>query len=194
MLWSDASDLTSIWSPNVEYAIAKSGTDALLAFNEPDGCWEGQSCMNVSRSAASYKTWIQPFAGRVRLGAPAVTNAEADGVGLDWLAQFMAACEGCTVDFIPLHFYGSVLDRAALGRFVEKAHDRFGLPVWVTEFGPEGGNADMALGWLRSVLGWLDGQTYVERYAYFMDRAGEPYLINANGTGMSPIGKVYNSG
>lgn len=73
-------------------------------------------------------------------------------MGLEWLAQFMQACEGFRVDFIPLRFYGSVLDPAALSAVVKRAHDRFGLPVWVTEFGPDRGDADAVMDWSRSVL------------------------------------------
>lgn len=36
MLWSNADALTSIWNANVQNAINNYGTDAVLAFNEPD--------------------------------------------------------------------------------------------------------------------------------------------------------------
>ncbi|KAL9628468.1 MAG: hypothetical protein Q9164_007265, partial [Protoblastenia rupestris] len=38
MLWSTASDLTSVWTSNVNLAIQKYNANAVLAFNEPDIC------------------------------------------------------------------------------------------------------------------------------------------------------------
>lgn len=106
MLWSAASDLTNIWSSNVQHAITTYGSDAVLAFNEPDlCCWScGNSCMNVSAAVSAYKQYIQPLAGKVKLGAPAVTNAVGDGVGISYLEYFMGNCTGCQVDFVPLHW------------------------------------------------------------------------------------------
>ena len=70
MLWSNADALTSIWNNNVANAIRTYGADAVLAFNEPDGCCCGGSCMNVSTAISAYQQWVQPWAGRVLLGAP----------------------------------------------------------------------------------------------------------------------------
>ncbi|KAI0161986.1 glycoside hydrolase family 128 protein [Xylariaceae sp. FL1272] len=195
MLWSAADDLTSIWNTNVNNAIKSYGTDSLLAFNEPDGCcWScGNSCMNVSSAVTAYKQWIQPFAGKVQLGSPAVTNGVGEGVGLSYLSYFMGNCTGCTVDFIPLHFYGSVLDPGAFQSYVESAWKLFGLPIWVTEFGTTSGTEAQVLSWLQVVIPWLDAQPYVKRYAYFMDNNhGAPYLLNSDNTKTS-IGVYYGS-
>ncbi|KAI1323958.1 glycosyl hydrolase catalytic core-domain-containing protein [Xylariaceae sp. FL0255] len=194
MLWSAADDLTSIWTANVNHAIATYHTDAVLTFNEPDGCcWScGNSCMNVSSAVSAYQTWVQPFAGRVKLGAPAVTNSEGSGVGMDYLAQFLSNCTDCTVDFIPLHFYGSVLDPGAFETYVINAWEEFGLPLWITEFGTTSGSEEQVLEWLETVLPWLDAQPYVHRYAYFMDNnQGVPYLLNSDNTTTS-IGTLYS--
>lgn len=40
MLWSDTSDLTSVWAANAQAAL-DAGADHLLAFNEPDQCGDG---------------------------------------------------------------------------------------------------------------------------------------------------------
>ena len=196
MLWSAADDLTSIWKANVNNAITTYGADAVLAFNEPDGCcWScGNSCMNVSSAVSAYKTWVQPYAGKVALGTPAVTNGVGSGVGVDYLAQFMGNCTGCTVDFIPLHWYGSVLDPNSFTSYVQSVYAKFGKPIWVTEFGTTSGTSAQIVTFLQSALPWLDGQSYVKRYAYFMDNnQGTPYLLNTNNT-MTDIGKVYNGG
>ena len=72
-------------------------------FNEPD--LESQSNINAPCTASLWKQYINPLASSgIQLGGPAVTN----GPGLrPWLANFLSACSGCEIDFIPLH--GSVL-------------------------------------------------------------------------------------
>jgi hypothetical protein len=42
---------------------------------------------------------------------------------------------------------------------------------------------------LRTVLHWLDEQSFVERYAYF--GVFPDYLVNSAGTGISDIGLAY---
>jgi hypothetical protein len=37
------------------------------------------------------------------LGSPAVTNG-GPGMGLDWLADFLKQCDGCSIDFICVHW------------------------------------------------------------------------------------------
>lgn len=195
MLWSNADDLTSIWNANVHNAINTYGADSVLAFNEPDGCcWScGNSCMNVSLAVSAYQQWIQPWAGAVKLGAPAVTNSITAGMGMDYMTQFMGNCTGCTVDFIPLHWYGSVLDPNSFKTYVQSFWVKFGKPVWITEFAPTSGTDEQIIAFLNSVLPWLDRQTYVQRYSYFMDRAaGSPYLLETNDT-LTDIGVVFNS-
>ena len=61
--------------------------------------------MSVSSAVDAWTREIEPLKKLgVKLGAPAVTQR-----GQDWLAQFMAACLNCTIDFIPLHYYGNLL-------------------------------------------------------------------------------------
>lgn len=44
---------------------------------------------------------------------------------------------------------------------------------------------------LETVMPWMDQQSDITHYAYFMDSAG--ILINSNGVGLSGTGAVYNS-
>lgn len=150
--------------------------------------------MNASYAAAAYQQWIEPYAGKLLLGSPAVTNGVGPGIGIDYLRQFMAACGGlCTVDFVALHWYGSVLDPDGFKSYVESFWTEFGRPVWVTEFGTQGGTDQDTLDFLSEVLPWLDAQTYVQRYAWFMDaEGGNPYLLQGNGS-LTSIGAMFNS-
>ena len=193
MLWSTAPDLTSVWASNVNASIAKYNTDAVIAFNEPDLCGDGGSCINVSTAAAGYKKWMNPLAGTVRLGAPAVTNGESATMGLAYLQTFLTQCTGCHIDFVPIHWYGDAGGSSDFEHHVREAYRvAGGRPLWVTEFGTTSGSAEQTLDFLETVMRWMDGSHMVERYAWFMDKVGNE--INANGTGLSELGRVYNSG
>lgn len=69
----------------------------------------GGSCISVGDAVAGWKEHIQPLKGlkdAMYLGSPAVSNAAAsDTTGLGWLAKFIEACSGCTIDFINIHWY-----------------------------------------------------------------------------------------
>jgi hypothetical protein len=56
--------------------------------------------MDPTDAAALWMQYLQPLKQTgVRLGAPAVTNADT---GRTWLEAFFAACTDCEVDFLPL--------------------------------------------------------------------------------------------
>ena len=73
--------------------------------DRPDG---GGSCIDVPTAVAGWKKHMEPlssFNSKIYLGSPAVTNAAAsDTTGLGWLAKFTDACDGCTIDFINIHW------------------------------------------------------------------------------------------
>lgn len=69
-----------------------------------------------------------------------------------------------------------------------------GRPIWITEFGFDSTFAytDAQLqSFLETVMPWLDQQSDIARYAYFMDAPG--LLINDAGTALSNNGIVYNN-
>lgn len=72
--------------------------------NEPD--LNTQSNMTPAQAAAEWKSQMQPFAGRVKLVSPAITNG-GDPMGFAWLAAFFKACDGCHFDAMAMHWYDS---------------------------------------------------------------------------------------
>jgi hypothetical protein len=194
MLWNNDPALTSVWANNVANAQEQYGTQSVLAFNEPDGCCSscGMSCISVSAAANAYQQFIQPLAGQVALGSPAVTNGVGPDIGMNWLEQFLSACHSCTFDFYQVHWYGDVSNPESFKLYVREFHQRFQKPLWITEFGTSTGTQAQVLDFLREVLPWLDEQEYVHRYAYFMAQAaGSPYLLNADET-LTRIGRLYS--
>ena len=192
MLWGADSAHTSVWSADANYAISQ-GADTLLAFNEPD--LSSQSNLDVSEAVSAYKAYMQPFAGRAKLGAPAVTNGGAP-MGLTYLENFINNCTGCTIDVVPIHWYDSATNIGYFQSYIPSAYAAGGnRPLWITEFGASGTDAEIE-SFFNMVLPWLDSLSYVERYAYFYDgpsTSSVTYLVNEAGTEASDIGSVFDS-
>lgn len=157
----------------------------LLGFNEPD--LAEQSGMSVEEALAA---WPRLEATGMRLGSPAVAwGADApDG----WLDRFMtgARAQGRRVDFITLHWYGSDFSDAAVGHFlgyVDAVHARYGLPIWVTEYGlmnfggsPRYPTGPQAAAFIEGTTAGMEARPYVERYAWF----GLPAVGDSIGFGL----------
>jgi hypothetical protein len=157
----------------------------LLGFNEPD---LGEQA-NMS-PAEAIRLWPRLESTGLRLGSPAVASvysASQSDRKRRWLDDFMtrAKQQGRRVDFIALHFYGDPTDPGTarwIRRDLELVHDRWRLPIWVTETGAlpawkwQGAQpharptAARNRAHLRRMKRMLDGLPYVERWAWFMDR------------------------
>lgn len=181
-LWGTNPMFTNGWQKAAEAAIA-SGSTHLLAFNEPDH--HEQANISPAVAAEGYMTHMQPFAGKARLGAPGVTNGGGN-MGLTWLSEFISACDGCTIDFFPIHWYDSAENIQYFKDHITKAHELTGKPIWVTEFGAFGSDAAIDA-FLQEVLPWLDEQPFCERYSYFMVREG----LLIDGKEMSSYGRTF---
>jgi hypothetical protein len=185
MLWGLLSADTSNWSSAATKAIA-SGSTALLAFNEPD--LAAQANLGYADAAAGYLTYMEPFAGKAKLVAPAVTNGGSP-MGLTWLGNFIEACSTCTIDAIALHWYnGGTADD--FKTYITTAYAAGGnRPIWVTEFQASGTDADQQT-FLQDVMAWMDDSTMVERYAYFMASDG---ILLSSGSTLSALGSTFAS-
>ena len=201
-LWGTASVHSGNWASAVKAATSGSGTHYLMSFNEPDNT--GQANMDVGSAVAAFNQYMKPHASaNILLGSPSVTNAagtNSAGIpqGLEWLSAFLKQCTGCPISFVSIHWYGcqngcsvssDVSDfkshvQSAINAAVDPATGQK-VPVWVTEFqsftDPEG--------FLGQVLPWLDGESGVDRYAYFMATEG----ILMNGGSVNAVGAKYAS-
>ncbi|WP_306215311.1 sigma-70 family RNA polymerase sigma factor [Actinoplanes sp. RD1] len=167
MIWGKA-NVTSATLAEVK----REGDGTLLGFNEPD--MGGQANMSVEDALAA---WPKLEATGMRLGAPAVAYGGDTEDG--WLDRFMdgAKAKGLKVDFIPIHWYGSDFSDAAVGQFlgyVDAVHKKYGLPIWVTEFGlmnfsgsPKYPTAAQEVAFIEGTTKGLESRSYVERYAWF---------------------------
>jgi len=187
---------TSVWSAAVEKALSSYNTKLLFSFNEPDGCFYGSSCMNMTDALVTFKKYMTPFSGRALIGAPAVTNAGAPH-GLTWLTQFLDSCHDCKIDFINVHWYANKYAGATyFKQFVNQTRQvANGKPIFITEFaltddeGPVSQAENEAF--LKDVMGWMDAQKDIMGYSYFMTAPG--MLATNSSLGRSSLGKVYDT-
>jgi Glycosyl hydrolase catalytic core len=179
MIWgADAAN-----NPNTMAAVRRAG-DTLLTFNEPD--MSQQANMTPEQAL---DLWPKLQATGMRLSSPAPAWGADDSNG--WLDQFMTGARqrGYRVDFIALHWYGSDFSPAAVGQlksYLEATHQRYGLPIWLTEFalinfggGQKYPTDSQQTAFIRGATGMLQGLPYLQRYAWF----GLP-ATNDSGTGL----------
>jgi hypothetical protein len=186
-----------------DLARARESGSTLLGFNEPD--FASQADMPVEQAL---DLWPQLEATGLRLGSPAVAWGGADAGG--WLDRFMAGARerGLRVDFIALHWYGSDFSPAAVGQlegYLRAVHDRYGLPIWLTEYAlirfADGGStypsdAEQSA-FVTASTAMLEGLPFVERYAWFAlptpDEGGNGTGLYSSPTTPTPAGEAYRA-
>lgn len=173
MSWSNGDNWTSL--EKMEEIGQNMSFNHLLAFNEPDN--SGQSNLTVEQALEAYPKLL---ASGLRLGAPGVENiqysANNDAFNENsWIKQFMDECvaRGYRVDFIPAHDYV----RRSKATFIERfkgLHDRYNLPIWVTEYNygnPNMGSANITLeqGYtnIKGLTEGLEESDFIERYNWY---------------------------
>lgn len=140
-----------------------------------------------------------------RLGSPAVAVKPVDG---DWLPAFMAEAQkrNYRVDFMTLHWYGTP-NPAQFLRWVDEVHEKYGKPIWITEFAvadwsvkKTGGTtrfsvADVAR-FMKAVIPELEKRDFVEHYFWFSGHVdskvmGTSALFNPDGS-LTEVGRIYS--
>ncbi|KAJ7796176.1 hypothetical protein B0H14DRAFT_82467 [Mycena olivaceomarginata] len=138
------------------------GAKTILAFNEPD--FAEQSNMNATYAAQLWMQYIEPLkADGIRLGGPAVSSGTT---GRPWLDEFMSACSQCTIDFIPLHWYGE--GTGGFYDYIYQIHGQYpNHTLWITEYASTTANDSVVLDFMNTTIAALDTLDFVERYAWF---------------------------
>ncbi len=199
MLWGTGSDHTSGWFDHAWDWLQNRGSGHLLAFNEPER--GDQSNLSPQQAADAWRQYMEPFVGHAQLGAPAVSND-----GYAWLQQFLQACSGCHIDFIPIHWYNDHTQASDLEDWVNKICTLTGRQVWLTEVRLDNsrdspvltvvkfqayGSIDEQSTFLRSAIPFLDNNACVYRYAYFGTADNSKVLLDNGGPALSPLGVQY---
>jgi hypothetical protein len=195
MIWGAAS------VTDATLAKAKSEGTVLLGFNEPD--LAEQANMTVEQALS---LWPRLEATGMRLGSPAVAYGGNTPGG--WLDRFMTGArqQQRRVDFITLHWYGSDFSAAAAGQFagyLKAVHDRYNLPIWVTEYGlmnfsgtPKYPTTAQITAFITATTSQMQATSWIERYAWFsLPAVGDslPYGLYKDGTTPTPAGEAYRA-
>ncbi|MET1156012.1 glycosyl hydrolase [Arthrobacter sp.] len=175
-----------------------SGASELLGFNEPDH--PGQSDMSV---ASAIDHWPALEASGLRLGSPSPVQAHGD-----WLKEFMerAASKDLRVDFITMHSYASPNSESFL-EDVQKLYDRYGKPIWITEYAvadwdataksPSRYSEKDIVEFMSETATGLRRMPFVERFAWKTRAEGDPImgasaLFRRDGS-LTRTGELYRS-
>ncbi|KAI1329321.1 glycosyl hydrolase catalytic core-domain-containing protein [Xylariaceae sp. FL0255] len=190
MLWGTDADHSSGFPAAAEQAISL-GDAYLLSFNEPD--ISSQANMAPATAAAAQIQWLNQYAGKASISAPAISSSESSGQGIDWLNQFFDACAGqCQIDFCVGHWYGpgGTSGASAFLQYVSDLHTACNnLPVWITEFQATSDDVDTFMSTVISAMN-SDEYSYVDRYSYFMAAADSGDLFES-ATQLTSFGQIY---
>jgi len=198
-----------IWGSANLTASIPAGSTYLLGFNEPN--FKAQSNLTPQQAATD---WPQVEALAKPLGIPLVSPAvnfcgsSTDTSGCSdptvtdpytWLKDFFAACTGCQVDAVAVHWYncdlpslqGYIDGSSSLAGFVQ-----FGKPIWLTEFACSGtSTVAQQQAYMQAAVPYLEGNPHVARYSWFsssniataqlMDATGQPTALGTVYAGLA---------
>jgi hypothetical protein len=184
------------------------GSRYVLGFNEPN--FKSQANLSPAEAAAAWpQIEAQARAAGSAIVSPAVNfcGSPSDPSGCTtstvtdpytWLKEFFAACSGCRVDYIAVHWYNC--DLPSLKAYLEgngaglQGFVQFGKPIWLTELAcdPSHPVADQKA-YMEAAVPYLESNPNVFRYSWFS--AGPiPTAMLANTDGsLTELGKIYVS-
>lgn len=173
-----------------------------MGFNEPDNT--SQANLPVAKAVSLWKQHVLPLKEKEHWqyaqGSPAISNGPN---GLPWLEQFvkeLGGLEAAKIDVIVIHCY--TLDVQELKDHVQKVHQKFNKPIWLTEFACTAFDAASppseahVTNFMKEALKFLDETAFVEKYAWFgamktlPDNVGKANSLQHDGN-LSEAGKIY---
>ena len=178
-------------------------TKYLLAFNEPN--LTDQANMTPSQAAELWPNVVALAKElNLKLVAPAMNYGTLAGYSdpVKWLDEFFSK-PGVSIDdidAISLHCY--MKSPQAVKGFIER-FDKYGKPIWLTEFCAwDGGvgSVDEQMNYMCQMLNYLEQESRVERYSWFIPRRGQanqygtaPFmeLLTKTPVELTPLGKMY---
>jgi hypothetical protein len=162
----------------------------ILGFNEPDG--STQANMTPAQAIADWPAVIargtfvvSPATGQ----SPISGNYPEGSSNPSWLSQFMST--NPKVDAIAVHSYGC--DAAHLQTLLTDIYNKWGKPIWLTEFACETGSEAEGNGshpsqadvdaFIGNIKPFLDNTTWIQRYAWHDSKVGTSALFTIDSTG-----------
>jgi Glycosyl hydrolase catalytic core len=173
-------------------------TKYLLGFNEPN--FDSQADLTPAQAAALWPQ-VEAFATQrnLKIVSPAVnycgsTSTCTETNPFTWLTDFFAACPGCQVDYIAMHWYACTA--SALTVYLQQFESMWTQPLWLTEFScldATDVSVPVQEAYMQAVLPLLEADPRVFRYSWFTGRStGSPTvaLLGADGA-LTPLGQIY---
>ncbi|KIY51940.1 hypothetical protein FISHEDRAFT_70432 [Fistulina hepatica ATCC 64428] len=148
-------------------SMESTGATILLGFNEPDNT--DQANLSPSDAASLWIEYMNPIhESGIHVVAPAITNSDESGQGIDWMTEFVSACGGsCLYDEVAMHWYGDTLDDFEAQ--VEAVASTFDSTVWVTEFAlNDSADDDTTQTFLTDAISYLESSDSVSHYSWFV--------------------------
>jgi hypothetical protein len=175
------------------------GSKYLLGFNEPN--FQSQSNLTPQQAA---KDWPALEATAKAAGVPLVSPAvnycgpvsSCNGTDpYQYLTDFFAACTGCEVDYVAVHWYNC--DLPSLQDYLEPGGSlpgfyQFNKPIWLTEFSCDATATEAEQeAYMQAAVPYLEGNPNVFRYSWFSaSPIPNGQLINSDGT-PTALGAIY---
>jgi hypothetical protein len=198
---ADVEFVPMVWGKDSVGDAIPAGSRFLLTFNEPN--FHAQSNLTAAEAAA---LWPGIEATAKAAGIPIVSpgmnfcGPAANCNGTDpyqYLKDFFAACSGCQVDYVAVHWYNC--DLPSLQDYLEpggnlEGFEQFGRPIWLTEFSCNGdATATQQEQFMRAAVPYLEANPHVFRYSWFSaDPIPSARLVDGMGA-VTPLGEVYRS-
>lgn len=172
-------------------------TKYLLGFNEPN--FTNQANMTPSQAASAWPA-VKALADELglKLVAPAMNYSPNPPYQspTKWMDEFVALVGNDAFDYVAVHSYGGA---GVMKDLATTFHNRYGKPVWVTEFcyWPEEGNANSTvspesqIACMMESVEWLEKTEWIHRYAWFK-AVGESSASRGPNFGLLIPGKAEN--
>lgn len=174
----------------------RAGSRNLLGFNEPDQAKQGNLTVEAVLAA-----WPALQETGLRLGSPGCVHPDKQ-----WMIDFMTRADALKyrVDFVCVHSYGGP-NVAALVKRLTDVYERFGRPLWITEFGvgdwkaktvqENQHSAATVQAFMKECLPALEELKFLERYAWFPAATtsaplGTSALFNPDDS-LTALGELY---
>jgi hypothetical protein len=200
-----------VWGSSTIKSALPAGAHYVLGFNEPN--FKAQSDLSPQQAVADWPDIeAHAKAAGIPIVSPAVnycgSSSDSSGCTVStitdpytYLKDFFAACAGCEVDAIAVHWYNC--DLPSLKAYIEgnpstggglEGFVQFGKPIWFTEFSC-GGSSSVAdqTAYMKAAVPYLEGNANIARYSWFS--AGpipNAELMNSDGS-LTDLGKTYVS-
>lgn len=167
----------------------------VLTFNEPDGTTStGGSNVDPTLAATTWIREVEPLRKLgIKAGAPAVTGSQS---GFTWLSSFFSSCTSqgtnCTVDFIPIHWYGNFEGLAShIGQVVATYPN---TSIWITEYALNDASLSDTQSFFNSSAQYFDRINYIDRYSYFGSFRSSASNVGPNAAMLDQKGRLTNIG